>query len=78
MGNAEKINSFNMYKTIIESDSPISLFSSLSGKIRPLPKSKILFEEESIGKDDKTDKDIFKYFLYFFGTNHYLEEANEQ
>ena len=32
----KRINSFNIYKTIIESDSPISLLSTLSDKIMPL------------------------------------------
>ena len=76
MGNPEIKNSFNIYKLITETDSPISLLSSLSDKISPL-------SLDDIKKDNLKDNlkeikgEIYQNYLYYFMENKFLEGLNE-
>ncbi len=70
MGNDVR-NSFNIYKTIAEADSPIALLSTLSEKILPLS-----------GVAEKTDdlyseKDgVYQNYLYFFKKHNFWSDNN--
>ncbi|MCH4155456.1 MAG: DUF262 domain-containing protein, partial [Muribaculaceae bacterium] len=62
-GNVEVINSFNLYKVISEADSPASLLSELTEKIKPLPESKIRAKNDDI---DAQEDDVYQNYLHFF------------
>ena len=72
------INSLNIYKIIIDSDTPISLLSIMADRLSPLSKSAI---KDSIGKEIQKEtykngvegKDCDNY-LYFFKINHFYNE----
>lgn len=70
------INSLNIYKLISNSDTPVSLLSSLADKLNPI--KDIAFEAIKKDKDselDKPDKEgIYPNFLYFFKKNNYYSE----
>ena len=75
MGNNELMNSFNIYKTITEADSPVSLLSTLSDKIIPLPISNVKANKEKI--DDMEDG-IYQNYLYYFRTNKFILEGKNE
>lgn len=69
----DKINSFNIYKIIADSDTPISLLSMLADKLNPLSSIDIsdvvkqgINEEGAV--NDKEDG-IYKNYLHFFEVN---------
>ena len=64
------INSLNLYKIIVDSDTPISLLSVLADKLSPLSGQKIKdrVKDKSI---DKNEDEIFENYLYFFFVNNY-------
>jgi len=64
-------NSFNIYKIISESDSPVSLLSSLSDKLYCLPNRNIKANMDNI--DDKKN-DIYQNYLYYFKLNNFIEQ----
>ncbi len=70
MGNDDKINSLNIFKTITESDSPINLFSILSDKLSVLSDD-IKASKDKI--DEKDESGIYQNYLYFFKLNKFLE-----
>jgi hypothetical protein len=70
LGNEEVINSLNMYKTILESDSPTNLFSILSDKLSVLP-TNIKANTENI--DELNASGIYQNYLYFFKLNKFIE-----
>ena len=88
MGN-DLTNSFNIYKIIIEADSPVSLLSILSDKVNPLMTNKIKAKRTKDVKDenginakkdilDERDKnDIYQNYLHYFRTNKFMEVENE-
>lgn len=63
------INSFNLYKEITESDSPLTLFSKLSEKIQPLYRTKLKSNQDNI---DLIEWEIPQNFLYYFNKNKFL------
>ncbi len=63
-------NSFNIYKSITESDSPVSLLSELSDEVHPLQLGKILATKDKLHDKDKDG--IYQNYLYFFETNNYI------
>lgn len=71
LGNAEKKNSFNIYKMITEADSPVSLLSMLSDKLNPLPLGSIQAKMDDI---DKEENGIFQNYLYYFKLNNFMQE----
>ena len=79
-----KKNSFNIYRQIVESDSPRSLLSSLSEKMHPLQLGDI--REGLRGKNprfgdkwdiDKEEKGVFADYLHFFKSFKFLEGVDE-
>jgi hypothetical protein len=70
------INSLNIYKIIIESDTPISLLSILADKLSPLSRKDI--SDRTYQKvDDKTidePEGEYKYYLQFFKKNHFYNK----
>ncbi len=75
MGNNELMNSFNIYKTITEADSPVSLLSTLSDKIIPLPISNVKANKEKI---DDIEDGIYQNYLYYFRTNKFILEGKNE
>ena len=67
-------NSFNMYKIIEASDTPVTLLSDLADRLVPLSKEDITFrclnEEKIKGKEEG----IYKNFMHFFKSNTYYNE----
>ena len=64
-------NSFNIYKMITEADSPITLLSSLSDKLSPLPMKLIVAQKENI--DDEVNG-VYQNYLHYFKVNKFIEE----
>ena len=75
MGNVDYTNSFNIYKTITEADSPVSLLSTLADMVNPLPFHKIEAKKDNI--DSVDENEIFQNYLHYFKTNKFLEDKNE-
>jgi uncharacterized protein with ParB-like and HNH nuclease domain len=73
MGN-DVTNSFNIYKIITEADSPVSLLSELSDRVNPLPNGKILAKIDNV---DVQKDGIYQNYLYYFRTNKFIEDKNE-
>lgn len=67
---SEVINSFNIYKSITEADSPITLLSELSDLVNPLPFKQIEADKKSINAKDSDG--IYQNYLHFFKTNNFL------
>jgi len=76
MGN-DVINSFNIYKIITESDSPISLLSTLSDIVNPLPNSKIVAKKDNIDEQDDEDKGVYQNYLHWFKEYKFMDGENE-
>jgi hypothetical protein len=80
MGTAQKNNvrnSFNIYKLITESDSPVALLSMLSGRINPLPDNIVVSTKK--GYADKSDKEeVYQNYLYFFYKYNFWEPENNE
>ncbi len=70
LGNYVK-NSFNIYKMITEADSPITLLSSLSDKLSPLPLRNIVAKKDDL---DKEANGVYQNYLYYFKLNKFIEE----
>jgi hypothetical protein len=71
------INAFNIFKLIIDSESPNNLITRLSEKLKPLEKKTIPNLNKNNDMDiDKTDnknnKIIYTNYLHYFKENHYL------
>ena len=70
------INSLNIYKLITDSDTPITLLSTLADKLNPL--SNINIYDRAYQKVDVTtidnQKGEYKYYLQFFKKNHFYNE----
>jgi hypothetical protein len=72
MGTAPKdvLNSFNIYKTITEADSPVSLLSVLSDMVNPLPDKKIKAKMDNV---DEKKEEIYQNYLHYFRANKFME-----
>lgn len=79
LGKSDKdvINSINIYKIIIDSDTPISLLSIMADKLNPLSYDDI-FDNVYQGIDDGTVDDmedgVYKNYLHFFKVNAFYKE----
>lgn len=69
-GNGAK-NSFNIYKMITEADSPVSLLSSLSDKLSPLPIHLIVANKDNL--DNEIDG-IYQNYLHYFKKHNFIQE----
>ena len=69
---SEKLNSFNIYKTIVDSDNPVSLLSQLADKLSPLSYDDI-YDGVYLGIDNGTVDDMddrgYTNYLHFFKAN---------
>lgn len=74
MGN-DVTNSFNIYKIITEADSPVSLLSAISDRVNPLPTDDIAAKKDNI--DEKDEDGVYQNYLYYFKTNKFWENENE-
>lgn len=73
MGTANKeeiVNGFNIYKIIVEADSPSMLLSKMTDLLVPLQKKNVKAKTDGI--DDK-DKDVQLNYLHYFKKHKYLE-----
>ena len=61
---SEKINSLNIYRCIVEADTPASLLSTLADKINPI-------HYDKKGIDDKDPDGIFMNYRHFFDINNF-------
>ena len=73
MGNVFS-NSFNIYKIITEADSPVSLLSTLSDKVIPLPISNIKAKKDNM--DEQDEDGIYQNYLHYFRTNKFMADEN--
>ncbi len=76
---SEKINSFNIYKMISDSDTPVSLLSGLADRLNPLSYDDINdnvysgIDNETV--DDKNPEDgVYSNYLHFFKVNTFYTE----
>lgn len=76
MGNSDKENSFNLYKTIIEADSPVALLSVLSDKVNPLPSNAIKAKKD--GLEPKPDQSVYQNYLGHFKQNKFFTEKDNE
>lgn len=74
MGN-DVMNSFNIYKIITESDSPISLLSALSDRINPIPVGLIVAKTDNVEEQDEDG--VYQNYLHYFKVNKFMEGENE-
>jgi hypothetical protein len=70
MGHKDKINAFNLFKVITDSDSPTNLFSVLSDKLTVLQNQHIEAKMENIDEVDETG--VYQNYLYFFKSNKFI------
>lgn len=71
------VNSLNIYKLISESDTPISLLSSLADALNPLSRGNIQDGVSNYldnGAIDKMEDGIYKNYLHFFKANTFYKE----
>ncbi|MGJ8689978.1 MAG: DUF262 domain-containing protein [Gammaproteobacteria bacterium] len=71
MGN-DRINSFNIYKIIAGSDSPVSLLGELSNRVNPLPNDKVKTSDNNF--KEKGEDGIYKNYLYYFNKNRFMAD----
>ena len=72
----EKIrNSFNLYKIIVESDSPAGLFSTISDKLIYLTEENIQCKEEIEAKNDAGE---YENYISFFAEFDFLSEKSKK
>lgn len=74
MGN-DVINSFNIYKIINESDSPVTLLSALSDRVNPLPFDMIVAKKDNV--DEHDGNEIYQNYLHYFKSNKFMEDKYE-
>jgi hypothetical protein len=70
MGQNDKVNAFNLFKVITDSDSPTNLFSVLSDKLSVLQNQHIEAKMENIDEVDETG--VYQNYLYFFKSNKFI------
>lgn len=75
------VNAFNIYKVIIEANSPIQLLSTLADKVLVVPDRKIVPDAKKDLEQDLADERdgktfVPKNFLFFFRAHHFLEDKS--
>ncbi len=73
--NKEVYNAVNIYKVIVDSDSPIHLLSALSDIILPLPSSKVVADKT--GSNDQDTDVVDNYLQHFINYGFYKLSAGE-
>lgn len=76
MGTTAKdvVNSFNIYKTITEADSPITLLSVLADSILPLPTSAVVAKTDDL--DEIDEEGVHQNYLYFLRLHKFWRDNN--
>ena len=74
MGN-DVVNSFNMYRVITDSDSPISLLSELSDCVKQLSIDSIVARMDNLENQDECG--VYQNYLHYFKVNKFMESENE-
>jgi hypothetical protein len=68
LGGSNKINSYNIYKAISDSDTPLSLLSSLEDYLSPISIS------VKVGTDIHLEVDgVYRYYHHFFAKYNFIE-----
>ena len=76
---SDVINALNIYKLIADSDTPVSLLSTLADRLNPLSYDNIYdsvyhgIDEETFDKD-KDEEGIYKNYLHFFKVNTFYTD----
>lgn len=71
LGKEQVTNSMNLYKSILESDSPTHLFGLLSEQLSVVPLKRI---KANLQKLEEQDADgTYQHYLYFFKLNKFME-----
>lgn len=71
LGKEQVTNSMNLYKSILESDSPTHLFGVLSEQLTVLSLKSIKANMQKLEEQDAAG--IFQHYLYFFKLNKFME-----
>lgn len=73
LGYSDRINSFNLYRLINESDSPTSILSALSDKLSPIPRHKVKHTKNKYDKKSYKNISLTDYpsYIYFFMSNNF-------
>lgn len=74
MGTASKegtVNGFNIYKSIVESDSPSSLLSKMADTIVPLRTQQIKADRDKV--DELSNDGVYQNYLYYFMKHKFWE-----
>ena len=74
---SHKINSFNIYKSIDNSETPALLLSNLADTLSPLSSVDIAFQGTDMGNIDEKEEGIFMNYMHFFKVNTFYTEKNE-
>lgn len=72
----EAVNSFNLYKTISESNTPSSLLSVLADKIIPLPTHKVV-DGAKAGLNEVNEDGVYENYLNLFIERGFWRSENE-
>lgn len=77
MGTEKVVNSFNIYKVISDTDSPVVLFSKLADLLMPLDVSKVNYKrvKDDIGKNINEYQPVdgvYQNYLYYFNKHKFL------
>jgi hypothetical protein len=59
----DAINSFNLYKLIVEAASPIGLLSELSDRVQPLPDYKVVAKKDDV---NAVENEVYQNYLHYF------------
>ena len=69
-------NSFNIYKIIVEADSPVSLLSELSENVNPLLIKDVKAKIDNV--NDKDEDGIYQNYLHYFKENKFMMENKNE
>lgn len=74
----EVINSFNIYKEISDSNTPVLLLSCLADKISVLPPNRVIKEKDYISENKDDENYIFNFYLNLFRHYGFWRDEDEQ
>ena len=71
----DKANSLNIYKIIVDSDTPVSLLSVLADKLYPLSEANLCPDLKTAVNNNQVDNkgtdDVFTHYFHFFKVNRF-------
>lgn len=74
MSSKGAINSFNLYKFIVDAASPIALLSELTDRVQPLPDNKIVAPKEGA---DLEEDGVYQSYLHYFDKYEFWRKTDE-